>query len=91
MKLSIKGLASTGGVLWGASLFLVGVLNLIWPHYGTGFLDVMRSIYPGYAGSSGFVGVIVGTLYAAVDGAVAGALFGWLYNYFATPEPPTVA
>ena len=91
MKLSIKGLAWTSGLLWGASLFLVGVLNLIWPKYGTGFLDVMRSGYPGYGSLSGFVGVIVGTLYALVHGAVAGALFGWLYNYFAKPEPPTAA
>ena len=91
MKLSIKGLAWTSGLLWGVSLFLVGVLNLIWPHYGTGFLDVIRSIYPGYKALSGFVGVIVGTLYAVVDGAVAGALFGWLFNYFAKPKPPTVA
>jgi hypothetical protein len=85
MKLSIKGLAWAGGVLWGLSLLLVGVLNLIWPSYGTGFLDVMRSVYPGYKSLSGFAGVIVGTLYAVVDGAVAGALFGWLHNSFVKP------
>lgn len=88
MRLSIKGLAWTGGIVWGLSLLLVGVLNLIWPNYGTSFIDVMRSVYPGYKSLSGFVGVIVGTLYAVVDGAVAGALFGWLYNYFTKPQPP---
>jgi hypothetical protein len=28
--------------------------------------------------------VIVGTLYALVDGAAGGAIFAWLYNRFAT-------
>ena len=91
MKLSIKGLVWTGGILWGASLLIVGILNLIWPKYGVEFLDVMRSLYPGYKSLTGIVGVVVGTLYAVVDGAVAGALFGWLYNAFAKPAPPTAA
>ena len=89
MKLSIKGLAWTGGLVWGLSLFLVGVLNLIWPQYGGAFLDGMRSVYPGFKSVSGVVGVIVGTLYALVDGAVAGAVFGLIYNAFAKPEPST--
>jgi hypothetical protein len=91
MKLSIKGLAWTGGIVWGLSLLLIGVLNLIWPTYGVAFLDVMRSVYPGFKSLSGVGGVIVGTLYAAVDGAVAGALFGWLYNTVTKPQPPTTA
>jgi hypothetical protein len=48
-------------------------------------LDLLRSVYPGYAGTSGFLGVIVGTLYAVVDGAVCGALLAWLYNTFVKP------
>ena len=91
MKLSIKGLAWTGGVLWGLSVLLMGVLNLIWPSYGVAFLDVMRSVYPGYKSVAGFAGVIVGTLYAIVDGAVAGAVFGWLYNWFNKPQPPATS
>jgi len=91
MKLSIKALAWTGGIVWGLSLLLVGVLNLIWPRYGTNFLNGMRSVYPGFKSVSGFVGVIVGTLYAIVDGAVAGAVFGWIYNAFAKTEPPKTA
>lgn len=88
MQLSIKGLAWTSGIVWGGGLFVVAVLNQIWPSYGVGFLNGMRSIYPGYAHTSGFVGVIVGTLYALVDGAVAGALFGWLYNMITKPQAP---
>jgi hypothetical protein len=29
--------------------------------------------------------VIVGTLYALLDGAICGWLLGWLYNIFAKP------
>lgn len=83
MKLSIKGLALAGGIVWGAGYFLVGIANLIWPSYGQAFLDLGASVYPGYHGPGGFGSVIVVTLYALLDGAIAGAVFGWLYNRLA--------
>jgi hypothetical protein len=85
MKLSVKGMALASGLLWGASLFITGILNLMFPRYGVAMLDMMRSMYPGYAAMSGFGAVIVGTLYALVDGAIVGALVAWLYNMFARP------
>lgn len=88
MKLSVKGLAYASALLWGLALFLTGVLNLIWPKYGVAMLDMMRSIYPGYAAMSGFVAVIVGTLYAAADGLICGALLAWLYNKMAAAGAP---
>lgn len=86
MKLSVKGLALGLGILWGACIFLVGIGNLIWPGYGVAFLDLARSIYPGYGASGGFWGVIVGTLYGFLDGAVGGFVIAWLYNQFASSE-----
>ena len=83
MTLSMKGLALTVGILWGASCFIMGLANLIWPSYGGAFLTMAASVYPGYHGPSGFGSVIVVTLYALVDGAVAGAVFAWLYNKLA--------
>lgn len=80
MKLSVKGIALAAAITWAGSIFLVGIMNLIWSGYGVAFLDLARSIYPGYAAMSGFVGVIVGTCYAFVDGLVGGAIFAWLYN-----------
>jgi len=51
--------------------------------YGAAFLKVIDSIYPGYhMGQWGFFGVIVATLYAALDGFIAGIIFAWLYNLF---------
>ncbi|MCH7563459.1 MAG: hypothetical protein IH968_06505 [Gemmatimonadetes bacterium] len=89
MKLSIKGLALASGILWGGSILLVGVANLIWPSYGIAYLDLARAIYPGYGSSAGFGGVIVGTLYGVADGAVAGAILAWLYNLLSATDPRT--
>ncbi len=83
MKLSPKALALAAGFLWGGCVFLVGLANLFWPTYGVGLLEIPRSIYPGYAHTAGFWGVIVGTLYALLDGAVGGWIFAWIYNVFA--------
>lgn len=80
MRLNVKALTITGGVLWGGCLFLVGLGNLLWNGYGGAMLDVMASIYPGYHGPAGFGSVIVVTMYAAVDGLICGALIAWLYN-----------
>jgi hypothetical protein len=81
MKLCVKSLAIAGGIFSAALLFLMGLAHLIWPGYGTVFLELAASLYPGYE-VGGFGSVIVATLYAAVDGAVCGAILAWLYNRF---------
>lgn len=83
MRFDIKALAITGGALWAACFFLVGLANLIWESYGAGFLQLGASIYPGYDGPAGFGSVIVVTAYALVDGAICGGVFGWVYNTLA--------
>jgi len=80
MRLNLKGMALAAAVVWGGSFFVVGVCNLLWPPYGAAFLDLGRSIYPGYQGPAGFGSVIVVALYALLDGAIGGLIFGWLYN-----------
>lgn len=80
MKLSLKALALTGGIMWAGLLFLTGVANLVWAGYGTAFLQVWASVYPGYDAARFISDVIVGTLYAFVDGAAVALIFGWLYN-----------
>lgn len=83
MRLSIKGLALAAGILWGAAILGVALANVIWPPYGTGFLQVMASVYPGYSGERHVRQVLIGTGYALLDGGVAGALMAWLYNRLA--------
>ncbi|UCF55998.1 MAG: bacteriophage holin [Deltaproteobacteria bacterium] len=82
MKFNLKALAMTAGILWALAVFLVGVLNLIWSGYGVAFLQLIASIYPGYHATSSLGDLIVGALYALVDGAICGLVFGWLYNVF---------
>lgn len=82
MKLSIKAFTLTFAIIWGATVFIVGIGNLISSGYGTMFLQLMASIYPGYDASPTFGSVIIGTLYALLDGAIAGLIFVWLYNLF---------
>lgn len=80
MRLNVKALTLTAGILWALALFLTGLANLIWSGYGESFLNVMASLYPGYHANGLFGDLVVGTLYAFVDGIICGWLFGWLYN-----------
>lgn len=80
MRLSVSAMAGAFGLLWGGAILLTAVANLAWPGYGQELLQVMASVYPGYEATASLGGVIVGTLYALVDGAIAGAVFAWLYN-----------
>jgi hypothetical protein len=82
MQLSIKALALSGAIFWGGAVFLVGVINLAFPTYALVFLQMIASIYPGYVASRGFGSVIIGTMYAFIDGGIGGALLAWLYNHF---------
>lgn len=80
MRLDAKAIAITFGILWGTCVLFVGIVNLIWPNYGQALLQLSASIYPGYHPSTGVGSVVVGAIYALVDGFFGGAIFGWLYN-----------
>ena len=84
MKLSVSAFTLTAAILWGATVLLCGIANLIWPTYAEAFLKLVASIYPGYDydGVRNIGEVIVGTVYAVVDGAVFGLVFALLYNAF---------
>ena len=88
MRLDTKALGFTFGISWGGSILLVGIANLIWPGYGSAFLELGASLYPGYAAGYSFGQVIIGTLYGLVDGFIGGLIFAWVYNVF-VPAPTT--
>jgi hypothetical protein len=81
--LDVKALALAAGLLSAGCLFVTALLNLAFPSYAAGFLEIAASIYPGYDGPTGIGSAIVVALYAAVDGAVMAGLLAWLYNRFA--------
>ncbi len=81
MRINIKAAALTVGLVWGVlGMFVTGVGNLLVPGYGQGLLDVMASVYPGYAATPTIGQVLIGTLYGLLDGVVVGAVFAWVYN-----------
>jgi hypothetical protein len=80
MKFNEKQLAFACAILWGASMLVMGVANVIWHGYGQGFLDVIASVYPGYHAVGSFLEVMIGTMYGILDGLVGGFVFAWLYN-----------
>ena len=84
MRLSEKALAMVAAVLWGGCILFVGLVNMAIPTYGTEFLRMMSSIYPGFHATRTLADVAVGTIYGLVDGAIGGYLLGFLYNWFAT-------
>ena len=80
MKFALMPLMITCAILWDVAVLLCGTVNMLWPPYGQSFLQLLDSVYPGYHASGSFGSVVVGTLYAILDGAVGGLIFGLLYN-----------
>lgn len=89
MRLSIRAMVLSVGIVWGVVVLLTGLANSIWSGYGAGFLELLASVYPGYKASGSIGDVIIGALYALVEGAIGGLVFAWLYNRFV--GNPTVA
>jgi len=65
------------GLLWGISMFIMGLLSL-YCSYGTPFVELFGSVYLGY--KSTLLGSVIGGAWGLADGFVGGAIFAWLYN-----------
>lgn len=81
MKLSVKGLALSFGVLWGLCIFIMTLVALYFNGYGQVFLDsTAGAFYPYY--DTSLQGAFIGLVAGFVDGVIGGALVAWLYNKF---------
>jgi len=80
MKINIKALALSIGIVWGLAVFLLTVWFLIMGYSGD-LLAKLGSVYLGYSVS--WLGAFVGLIYGFVDGLIGGALLGFFYNKFA--------
>jgi hypothetical protein len=83
MRLSLKALAITCGLLWGGAMACVGLVHLGSPSYGLSFLEAISSIYPGFHGGRSLGDALVGAAYGLIDGGFGGFFFGCLYNLLA--------
>ena len=87
MKLSVKGLTIASAIAFALGMLVVEILNLISPGFAAESLKIVASVYPGYKASGTCFDVIVGILYALLDGAICGFVFALLYNAFVGKAP----
>ena len=59
--MSVRGLALAFGLLWAGGIAFAGLVHLAVPSYGTAYLALASSIYPGFHGGRSFGDVLVGT------------------------------
>jgi hypothetical protein len=78
-KLSIKALGLAMGILWGAAMFFLGILNMF-SNWGSGIQQAMATLYIGYQPT--ILGSIIGGIWGFFDCGIAGILLAWLYNKF---------
>ncbi|MFQ5531701.1 MAG: hypothetical protein ACE5ES_03745 [Candidatus Nanoarchaeia archaeon] len=82
--LNPKALAISVGVLWGAYVFLLGLILTVSPNarffwVSSEFLGILATLYPGYAAT--VTGSFIGLFWALICGAIGGLIIAWLHNY----------
>jgi len=80
MKLNVKALALTSGILWGLGLF-IGTWWIILTAGSTNTPTFLSMMYRGYSITP--LGSVFGLIWAFFDGLIGGAIFAWLYNLLA--------
>jgi hypothetical protein len=86
MKLNVKALALTLGLICGLGLFLITWWIILFEGTNTD-LTMVSNIYRGYSVTP--VGSLIGLIWASIDGAIGGACIAWIYNLF-LPKNETV-
>ena len=79
MKLSVKALALSCGIIWGLGLFIITWWVILFEG-STGEPTFIGLVYRGYSISP--LGSVFGLIWAFFDGLVGGAIFAWVYNRF---------
>ena len=77
MRLNIKALALTSGLIWGMGLFIMTWWIILFEG-STGEVTLIGQIYRGYTISP--IGSLIGLVWGLMDGLIGGAVFAWLYN-----------
>ena len=80
MKLNLKAFALAGGILWGASLFVLTWMQIL----GYGSIEaasMVKSYYLGYSVSP--LGSVIGAVYGFFDAGIGCAIFALIYNKLA--------
>ena len=79
MRLNVRALALTWGILWGLGIFLATLWIILFDG-STGEVTILGRIYRGY--NISVVGSLFGLLWGFIDGLICGVIFAWVYNLF---------
>ena len=77
MKLNLKAFALAGGILWGASMFILTWLNM-WNYGNIDALNMVKSYYIGYSVTP--IGSLIGAVYGFFDAGIGCGIFALIYN-----------
>ena len=80
-KLNPLALGMALGVIWGFTLFVMGLIAASGSSYGVPFITAIGTVYIGYAPS--FLGSLMGGIIGFIDAFIDGFILGFLYNLFA--------
>jgi len=76
-KLDIKAFGLTLGIVWGAAMFILGLMVMLFD-WGAAWLTLMSSLYIGYKAT--LLGSIIGGAWGFIDAGIGGLVIAWLYN-----------
>ena len=77
-KLNPKALALSLGIIGAISIFLLGILPILFNKWGHNLVLTIGSLYIGYAPN--LKGAIIGAIWGFLDGFICGYLIAVLYN-----------
>lgn len=85
MKLNVKAVALSSGIIWGLGLFFLTWWIIAFEGQ-TGEQTFIGMLYRGYNISA--MGSFVGLIWGFADGLIGGFIFAWLYNRIARKNLP---
>ena len=77
-KCNVLGLGFALGIVCALYVFLLGISAYF--GWGNKLVELISNWYIGY--SAGFLGSIIGAIWAFIDGFVIGIIIAWIYNKF---------
>jgi hypothetical protein len=83
-KLSACALGFALGLTWALGMLILGVLAWSF-HVGEKWVELISTVYVGFAATP--VGVLIGTLWAFVEGYISGFVLAVIYNFSARHCP----
>lgn len=77
MNLSVRNFALALGITSVIFILILGITSMLFG-IGGGMVSSIASVYAGF--NNTIPGILIGSIWAFIDGFVGGALFAWVYN-----------